>query len=215
MTLSTSLLSPHAETVRPLSVPDAAEQRHSIRKYLPGPIPEADLREILRLVSLAPSASNLQPWRFVVVREPELKDRLHEAAFQQAQVKGAPAVFALYTDMAETLSELEAIVHPGLSPERRESTIAGLKTHFLAMSEDEREAWAYGQGHIALGYLVLAAQSLGYATSVMGGFEPEKVKQVLGLPAHVRLPALIAIGRADETGFSTHRHAVDRIASFR
>ncbi|MNY57289.1 NADH dehydrogenase [compost metagenome] len=62
---------------------------------------------------------------------------------------------------------------------------------------------------------MLAAQSLGYSTSVMGGFEPEKIKEVLGLPAHVTVPALVAIGVGDEAGFPTHRHEVDRIVSLR
>lgn len=219
MTSKITLLPADPAAERPmdaaLMVPDAAEQRHSIRKYLPGPIPEHDLREIVRLVGLAPSAFNLQPWRLVVVREPELKARLHEAAFRQNQVAEAPAVFALYTDMADTLESLDEVIHPGLSEEQREATKDRLLGQFGAQSEAEREAWAAKQGHIALGYLVLVAQSLGYATSVMGGFEPEKVKQVLGLPQSVTLPALVAIGVANEAGFPTHRHPVDRIATFR
>lgn len=213
MTPTTSVTPPMTQTA--LSVREAAEQRHAIRKYQPIDIPEADLRELLRQVSLAPSANNLQPWRFVIVRDAALKDALHAAAFQQAQVKAAPAVIVLYTDMADTLANLDAIVHPGLPDERRAATKANLQANFGAMSAEEQASWGFSQGYIALGYLLLAAQSMGYATSPMTGFEPEKVKQVLGLPEHVRIPALVAIGVADEPGFPTHRHAVERIATFR
>lgn len=212
--MPTHLMSPPPVTT-PLSVPQAAEQRHSIRKYQPVDVPEAALREILRLVGLAPSANNLQPWRFVVVRDPALKEQLYQAANQQNQVKEAPAVIVLYTDMADTLAHLEEIVHPGLPPERRELTLSNLKAAFGGMSEAQREAWGAAQGHIALGYLLLVAQSMGYATSAMAGFQPQEVKQLLGLPEHVSIPALIAIGVANESGFSAHRHPVDRIATFR
>lgn len=215
MTPTTPVTTSSTSAVRALSVQEAAEQRHSIRKYQPIDIPEADLRELLRQVSLAPSANNLQPWRFVVVRDAALKDALHAAAFQQAQVKAAPAVLVLYTDMADTLANLDEILHPGFPADRRAAVKSRLEADFGAMSEAERANWGFSQGYIALGYLVLAAQAMGYATSPMTGFEPEKVKQVLGLPEHVRIPALVAIGVADEPGFPTHRHAVERIATFR
>jgi hypothetical protein len=49
----------------------------------------------------------------------------------------------------------------------------------------------------------------------MLGFDPQKVKAALGLPAHVNIPAMIAIGIADEAGFSHHRHDVDTLVTFR
>lgn len=199
----------------PLGVPEAAAQRRSIRQYQPGEIPEADLREILRLVSLAPSANNLQPWRFVVVRDSELKAQLFEAAYRQPQVAAAPAVIVLYTDMKDALSNVDEILHPGLPEDRRAATRERLLASFGAMSEADRETWGAGQGNIALGYLMLVAQSLGYATSAMLGFEPDRVKELLGLPGHVALPALVAIGVATEEGFPTHRQSLDRLADFR
>lgn len=215
--MTVSPLTPVAPTTprAALSVSEAAEQRHSVRQYQPGAIPEADLREILRLVSLAPSANNVQPWRFVVVREPELKQQLCEAAYGQPQVAAAPAVIVLYTDMADTLAHVDEVLHPGLPEERRLATKERLLATFGAMPEAEREAFGAGQGNIALGYLLLVAQSLGYATSTMLGFEPDKIKQILGLPPHVAIPALVAIGVAAESGFPTHRHPLERIATFR
>jgi nitroreductase len=202
-------------TVRPLTTPEAAERRRSVRRYEPTPVPEADLREILRLVSLAPSANNIQPWRFVVVRDPALKQQLKAASYGQAQVENAPAVIVMYTDMADMLAHADEVVHPALPVERRDETVARLQASFGAQPEAEREAFGAGQGYIALGYLMLVAQSLGYATVPMLGFEADKVKAILDLPAHVQIPAIVPIGVAAEEGFPTHRHAVDRIVSFR
>ena len=194
-----------------LDVREAAARRRSVRAYEPAPIPAADLDAILDVVRLAPSAFNVQPWRFVVVETPELKARLAEAAFNQRQVHSAPAVIVLYTDMEDALANLDEVVHPGLDEQGRAGTLATIRKIFGAQSEAERETWAAGQGYIALGYLLLAAESHGYQTSPMTGFNADAVKELLGLPAHVRVPALVAIGHGTEDGFSHHRHSLDRI----
>jgi nitroreductase len=194
-----------------LSVSEAAAQRRSIRAYDPQPIPAEDLAEIFEVVRLAPSAFNVQPWRFVVVETPAVKAELARAAFNQRQVGAAPAVIVLYTDMADTLATIDEVVHPGMDATQREATKATILTAFDGKPAEEREAWAAAQGHIALGYLLLAAEAHGYQTSPMAGFDADAVKRLLGLPAHVRVPALVAIGRGAEAGFPHHRHPLDRI----
>jgi nitroreductase len=58
------------DTMTVTTAADAAEHRRSIRSFDAKPIPEGDLRELLRLAGRAPSAFNAQPWRFVVVQDP-------------------------------------------------------------------------------------------------------------------------------------------------
>jgi hypothetical protein len=48
----------------------------------------------------------------------------------------------------------------------------------------------------------------------MAGFDAEAVKRLLGLPAHVQIPAIVAIGRGAESGFPHHRHAIERIVRY-
>jgi nitroreductase len=199
-------------TTELLTVREAAERRRSIRSYEPEPIPMEDIEEILRLTGLAPSAFNVQPWRFVVVRTPEVKEQLAAAPYNQRQVHAAPAVIVLYTDMKDTLEHIDEVLHPGMEAAQRAVAREGVLRPFAGMTEAEREAWGAEQGHIALGYLLLAAESHGYQTSTMAGFDKEAVKRLLDLPSHVRVPALIAIGRGAEEGFAHHRHGVDRIA---
>ena len=195
-----------------LSVRQAAEQRRSIRAYEQEPIPHADLEEILDVVRLAPSAFNVQPWRFVVVESPAMKQRLAAAAYNQRQVLSAPAVIVLYTDMADVLATVDEVLHPGMPEEQKAGARDTLLRTFGPQSEADREAWAAGQGSIALGYLLLAAEAHGYQTSPMAGFDADAVKRVLGLPAHVRIPAIVALGRGAEEGFPHHRHPLERIA---
>jgi Nitroreductase len=194
---------------------EAALARRSIRQYAPTAIPEADLRELLRLAGRAPSAYNVQPWRFVVIQDADLKTRLAAAAYGQQQVLRAPATIVMYSDMASALERMPEAMHPGMPADKRDAGVESFRATFANQSVEEREAWGNAQSNIALGYLLLLAESLGYATSPMLGFEPEKVKTLLGLPAHVRVTALISIGYPAEEGFHPHRLPAESLVDFR
>lgn len=194
---------------------DAALRRRSIRRYTGDPIPEDTLTALLTALSRAPSASNTQPWRVVVVRDPERKRALQEAADNQPQVGAAPVVLALYTDMEDVVAHLDEVVHPDLAPERRAATIASLTRAFGAMTVAERAAWGQAQTGIALGYLLLCAEALGLGTSPMLGFDAARVRTLLGIPAHAPVNALVALGVPAEPGFRPHRHPLDRIVAWR
>jgi nitroreductase len=200
-----------SDTPTLLDVREAAVRRRSIRTFAASSITTEDIATILDTVRLAPSAFNVQPWRFVIVETPELKEQLAAAAYNQRQVHSAPAVIVLYTDMQDALEHIEEVVHPNMTPEQAVKTAAQVRGIFGKQSEADREAWGAAQGNIALGYLLLIAEAHGYQTSPMAGFDEQKVKALLGLPAHVRVPALVAIGRGAEEGYAHHRHGLDRI----
>lgn len=192
-----------------MNVAEAIEARRAIRRYTDAPVPRADIERIVQLAGRAPSAWNVQPWRIVAVVDPEVKAKLQVAAFNQPQVGAAPVVFVVASDMADAVANAPEVAHPGMPQERRDQLVASI--HRTFDENPDRERWGAGQTYIALGFLLLAAQSLGYATSPMLGFDPAKVKELLGLPEHATIPAIVAMGVAAEEGFSTHRHPVERI----
>jgi nitroreductase len=155
-----------------LNVVEAAERRRSIRDYQPRPMPEEDLRKILRVAGLAPSAWNIQPWRVTVVRDPERKAKLQEAAFGQRQVGSAPVVLVVWSDMKDAMEHMDEFVHPGMPADRAEDMKATIRRVFGDMGAEAAEQWAQGQTYIFLGYLLLAISSFGYASSPMLGFDP-------------------------------------------
>ncbi len=194
---------------------EAAERRRSIRQYQPDTIPDDELRDLLRLASRAPSAFNAQPWRFVVVENPELKAQLAGAAYGQQQIMRAPATIVMYSDMQSALERMPESMHPDMSQDKRDAGVASFRATFANQTVEQRESWGNAQSNIALGYLLLLAEAKGFATSPMLGFEPEKVKTLLGLPSHVRVTALIAIGYPAEDGFSPHRLPSETLIDFR
>lgn len=73
---------------------DAIMQRRSIRKYKKGSIPEEDLKKILECGRQAPSAANRQPWRFIVVRDSDLKQKVAQACSGQMWLADADVILA-------------------------------------------------------------------------------------------------------------------------
>ncbi|MBM7659244.1 nitroreductase [Bacillus mesophilus] len=199
---------------RTLTVKEAIESRHSIREFVQESIPPEDLNEIFELVRLSPSAWNLQPWRFHLVTDKTMKEKLQEAAYGQRQVTSAPAVVIVVSDMEDVLRNLPKIVHPGLSEERKQEEVANLSSFFGGMSLEERGQWGLTQTNIALGFLLTAIQGLGYSSVPMLGFDQQKVKELLDLPDHIKFAAMVPFGRPNSEGYEHHRLDLKKILTF-
>jgi nitroreductase len=201
-------------TEKILSVQQAIESRHSIRKFVQAPIADQDLHNIFELVRLSPSAWNLQPWRFHVVTDVNLKMKLEEAAYGQKQVTSAPAVVVVTSDMEDVLANLPDTVHPGLSEEQKAKEIENLSAFFGGMSVEERGQWGLTQTNIAFGFLMVAIQGYGYASNPMLGFDQEKVRGLLNLPEHTKFAGILPMGKADGEGYPHHRFDLKKIVKF-
>ena len=80
---------------------EAIKARQSIRDYEDRPVPEVKLRKVLEAGRLAPSASNRQRWKFIVVRESKRRQELSRAAGGQTHIAKAPVVIAAVATMPE------------------------------------------------------------------------------------------------------------------
>lgn len=192
-----------------MTVKEAAIARHSIRKYTDDPIPTEDIQEILRVAGLAPSPWNLQPWRIKVVVSPEMKEKLMTAAYGQPQVGAAQAVFVIGNDMNDVLDNVEDTIHPGYG-EKIPSVAQDVKETMQKLPESDLQWWGKAQGYTFMAFLLLQAQSMGYSTSAMLGFDPVEVRKLFGWGDHVQISALVAMGVADQDGYPTHRHPLER-----
>jgi nitroreductase len=185
------------------------QSRRSIRRYLPEPVVESEILEMLALAGRAPSAWNLQPWRFVAVVDPQAKTALQKAAYEQPQVGEAPVVIVLYSDMVDALHRVDESLPSDAAPAVRDKIRADITGYFQKLTSRERDTWGRCQACIALGYLLLVLESRGYGSSPMLGFDPAGVKRLLSLPDHAEVAALVAFGKPATAGRSSARHGVE------
>ena len=188
---------------KPLS--EVVRERRATPHFEPTPIPEADLRKILEAGMEAPSGYNLQPWRFVVVRDPETKKRLREAAMGQPRVEEAPVVVVACGDPKAWEGDLERMLKMGNEHGFPESANDGARKAVRTLLTGQGGTAAgiaadinlWLNRHVTIAYTTMLwmAEVLGYDTAPMEGFWEDKVRQVLDIPAHVRVVALLAIGR--------------------
>jgi len=90
-----------------MDVYTAIKTRRSVRSYKSDPVPEESLKRILEAARLAPSAANRQQWKFVVVRDPEKRKQLSQAAHHQSFVGEAPVVIAAVALAPERMMSCE------------------------------------------------------------------------------------------------------------
>jgi nitroreductase len=136
------------------------------------------------------------------------------AAQHQKQVASAPALILLYTDSEDTVANVDEFIHPGFDDAKRARVRGNFLRNYAGQPLEQRQASAHAIGYVALGYLLLAAEAMGYQTSPMIGFDPAAMIELFGLRPTVTIPALVAIGRGDEPGLPHHRHSVERITRF-
>ncbi len=95
-----------------IDIIQAIRSRRSIRKYQDRPIEPDKLMRVLEAGRLAPSAKNMQEWKFIVVRDAETRKRLSEAALGQSQVAAAPVVIAACTTMPDITMPCGQLCYP-------------------------------------------------------------------------------------------------------
>lgn len=148
---------------------------------------------------LAPSSYGLQPYRFVVVTDPEMKARLKPACYGQPQITDCSHLVVLAAKKELTEQDIEDYAR--LIMEVREIPREQI-ADFISMMHGTRKklsesgmalAWSQRQAYIALGFFLSSAAMLGVDACPMEGFEPEKVDEILGLEDY-RSSALCALG---------------------
>lgn len=174
-------------------------ERRATPSFDPEPVAEEDLRAILTAGLQAPSSFNLQPWRFIVVRSPEARKRLRVACFNQRKVEEAPVVIAACGDAdgwrTGDLEEMLRLGREGGMPESfLEQTRSAVPVYLR--EHPNLSAWLNRQVTMAFATMMWAAESLGYNTAPMEGFDPDKVSSALRLPLSYEPVALLAIGHA-------------------
>ena len=199
-----------------MDVCEAIGKRRSIRKFKPDPIPEEKIRLLLESARLAPSGTNTQPWRFIVVRDDNTKKKLQEAAHNQRHVRRAPVVIACCADLSafkEFSKRVDELINSGALPERtRDVFIPYLKKGMDTVKKQDLITAAAANVSIAVEHMVLQAVELGLGTCWVRWYDDNKVKEILDIPDFVEVIALMPVGVPDEDPGQRPRLSIDKIA---
>lgn len=152
--------------------------RRSVRRYKPDPVEKEKLMKCLEAARIAPSASNSQPWRFIVVDDPELKNMIAEATYDRILTfnkftKQAPVIIVIVIEKPKLVTQIGAAI------KKKEFPLIDIgiaAEHFCLQAAEEK-----------------------LGTCMIGWFNEKKIKRTLNIPSSRTIGLLIAAGYpADE-----------------
>jgi nitroreductase len=159
--------------------------RSSVREYDDEPLAQEDISYILKCAGTAPSAGNLEAWDVIVVTDETTRGALAEAAFSQEHVERAPAIFVVCSKYVRSMSRYG-----------ERGILYGLEDAIIAGT-----------------YMMLAAHAKNLQSCWTGAFDDDDVREILGLPQHIRPVCLLAVGKGhapaqhtDRMGIGEHVH---------
>jgi len=158
-----------------------ARARRSVRVYRSDPIDLKDLFYAIETALQAPSGANQQPWTYVIVVEPELKERIRKAC-ENAEKK-------FYSKIRGGLKKW--LREKGLSWSKPFLTQAPV---LLAVFTELGKPYTVQSTWLAIGYLILALEERGLASLTYTPPNPDKIREMLGAPRNHVLQALIPVG---------------------
>jgi nitroreductase len=170
-----------------LDVLEAIKERRSIRAYTDEEVSEEDVERLIEAARWAPSAGNIQPWAFVVVKDVETKRKLSDAALNQTFIQEAPVVIVVCADLT------------------RSSSGYGSRGVHLYSIQDTAAATEN---------ILLAAQELGLATCWVGAFRENEVAKAVKAPRNLRPVAMVAVGYPAERPATPQKRSVNEIVHY-
>lgn len=173
---------------------EAIRSRRAVKHFDSNHVMTADeVNEILSLAILSPTAFNIQNWRFVVVDDAELRRKIREVSWDQSQVTDTSLFIVLCADLKAWERE------PGrywinAPQEVQEFMLPAIDDYYRGKEQVQRDEAMRSCGIVAQ-TIMLAAQSLGYNSCPMDGFDFEKVAQLIQLPDDHVIAMFVAIGK--------------------
>ena len=153
---------------------------------------DAEVRQLLESGMQAPTAFNIQHWRFVVVTDPELRKQIRSAAWEQGQVTDASILIV----MCGNLKAWKDAAHywRNAAPQIREFLLPAIEQYYQGREQIERDECMRSCG-LAGQTIMLAAKAMGYESCPMDGFDFEEVGRIIGLPEDHVISFMIAVGK--------------------
>jgi len=170
-----------------MDVVDAIKGRRSIRAFQSKEVPQEIVEKLIDMAGWAPSAGNIQPWEFIIVRKSEIKRRLVEAALGQTFIEEAPVVIVVCANQSRSYQGY------------------GVRGETLYCIQDTAAA---------IQNILLTAYALGLGACWVGAFREEEAREILKIPQGIRPVAIIPIGYPAEAPQPPSRRTVNQIVHY-
>ena len=165
---------------------EAIKKRRSIRAYQTKDVPEKVVEKLIEVASYAPSAGNIQPWKFVIIRKANVIMKLAQAA-HQGFIEEAPLVIVICAN------------------EKRAEVGYGLRGKGLYCIQDTAAATQN---------ILLTAYSLGLGTCWVGAFDEDQARKAVNAPKEMRPVAIIPVGYPNESPTQRKRIQIKQIIHY-
>lgn len=170
-----------------MDVLEAIRGRRSIRAFKNQNVPEGIIEKLLDAARWAPSAGNIQPWEFIIVRKVEIKRELAKAALSQSFIEEAPVVIVVCAN--ETLS-------------------------YCGYGARGKALYCIQDTAAAIQNILLAAYSFGLGTCWVGAFKEEEARETLKIPQGIRPVAMVPVGHPAEFPSPRRKRSETQVVHF-
>ena len=167
-----------------MDVFQAIKTRRSIRIFTDKRVTDREVKKLIEAARWAPSAGNIQPWEFIIVKDLKVKHGLCEAAMNQTLIEQAPVVIVVCAD-----------------PMRSSRRYGSRGTNLYCLQDTAA----------ATQNILLTAHAAGLAACWIGAFDEEAAKKVLSVPDELRPIAIVPVGHPDEKPRARLRRSLDEI----
>ncbi len=171
------------------------EDRRSVKHYDPNhQMTDAEVKQLMETTLLSPTSFNMQNWRFVCVQNAEMKAKLQEAAWNQAQVGDCSLVVILCANLNAHKQSPERYWKD--APEAVQNFLVPMIPKYYSDNDQLQRDEAMRSCGIAGQTLMLAAKAMGYDTCPMVGFDFAKTAELINLPDDHIISYMITLGKA-------------------
>ncbi len=172
---------------------ELCEKRYSCRKYLEKKVEREKIERCLEASRLAPSAVNAQPWSFIVIDDPELKDRVARETFDKV---------AFFNKFSLSAPVLVVIVNEN-----------PFMTSLLGRLFQGRDFSLFDTGIVA-SHFCLKATEEGLGTCILGWFKEKNVKRILKIPRKKSVSLILTVGYPADSPKKKKRKSIEKIRKY-
>jgi len=174
---------------------DAVRQRRAVKQYDPEhEMTREEVDQLIGLAKLAPTAFNQQNYRFVLVRDAELRKQIREAAWDQGQVTDASLLIVICADLKAW--EKDPARYWANAPGEVQDYMKSAIDQYYRNREQVQRDEAMRSAGIAAQTIMLSAKSMGYDTCPMDGFDYDAVGKLINLPEDHVVAMFVVVGKA-------------------